>query len=87
MANSARSRSARHSNRPLVATLYFHGEQPKMRYYSRISTAFPRAVQLLMSEGKPGDTVEIASNNFGYQIGTARLSVGGSINVKWTIKE
>lgn len=87
MGNTTRSHSARHSNRPIVATLYFRGEPPKMRYYSRIATAFPRAVQLLMECGSPGDTVEIASNTFGYQIGTVRISVGPHINVKWTIKD
>jgi hypothetical protein len=74
--------------RPIVATFIRRNKSvTKTRYYSRITTGFPRAVQLLMIDGEPGDLVEFASNEFGYQIGFVRLKVGGNMDIQWTIGE
>jgi hypothetical protein len=40
-----------------------------------------------MLDGEPGDLVEFASNDFGYQIGFVRLMVGGRMEIQWTIGE
>lgn len=54
-----------------------------MRYYARLTTCVPQAVKHLLEQGQPGDVVEIASSNFGYQVGFARVKAGGRIDIQW----
>lgn len=74
------------SKRPILATILRKHIAQSVRHYSRISTAFPKAVQLLIESGEPGDVVEFASSDFGYQIGTVKIHAGGKIDVRWLIK-
>ena len=59
----------------------------KPRRYTRISNSVPRAVYLLMMKGQPGDVVEIASADFGFQAMTVKLHVGGGLTITNMIKE
>lgn len=87
MVNTVLTRRVRANKRPIVATWY-HGKQAvKTRFFVRISTAFPRMLQLLMENGYQGDVVEFASTEFGYQIGTVKLTANGAVNIQWTIEE
>lgn len=54
------------------------------RTYARFDTAAPRAVELGILTGQPGDVVQIASILTGLEIGTVKIHAGGSITVKWT---
>ena len=74
------------TKRTILATLYRKNKPEARRQYARISTAFPRAVQLLMLEGEPGDVIEFAHADFGFQIGTVKIHVGGKITVNWVLK-
>jgi len=73
--------------RPILATIFRKNIAHAVRHYARVDTAFPRAVQILMQHGEPGDVVEFAHSEHGFQIGTVKIHVGGKINVKWTILE
>lgn len=73
--------------RPIVATLHRYPEGRRRgsqviwtRYYTDITNAIPRGVQLALQDGEPGDVIEFASSNHGYQIATVRLKVGSSIH-------
>jgi hypothetical protein len=57
------------------------------RRFARLTTAVPRIVQLLLDFGQPGDVAEVAHAEFGFQIATIKVHVGGRIDIKWTIKE
>jgi hypothetical protein len=63
------------ANRRIIATLYRGKKQQKIwvRYYNWMDTAMPRAVQLALCYGVPGDVVEFASVELGFQIGTLTL--------------
>lgn len=69
--------------RPIVAALHrrtSHGtELVWTRYYIRLTLAIPRAVQLALETGRPGDVVEFAHANLGFQIATVKVSVGASL--------
>ena len=56
-----------------------------MRYYARLDTAIPRAVQLLILEGQPKDVIELAHSEHGFQIGTIKIHVGGRIDVQFSL--
>lgn len=53
-----------------------------MRYYARLNTAIPRAIGLLLDEGQPGDVIELASNDFGFQVATVTVHAGGTFKVQ-----
>lgn len=72
------------TKRPILATLYRKHQPVWVRRYSRITTALPRAVQLALLEGQPGDVVEFAHSDFGFQIATVKLSVNGHIRIEVT---
>ena len=75
----------KHFKRPYLAIL--HRTEPGRksttilwtRYFKRLDTGIPRAVQLAMLEGQPGDIVEFASANHGYQIATIKLTVNAKL--------
>lgn len=52
------------------------------RRLARINTALPRAIQLLVMNGQPGDVAEIAHAEFGFQIATIRIHVGGRFTIQ-----
>ena len=51
------------------------------RHYTKINNAVTRAVSLLLEYGRPGDVAEIFSRNFGYQIATVKIHVGGRFTI------
>jgi hypothetical protein len=53
-----------------------------MRHYARLNTAIPRAVMILLDEGKPGDVLELAHSEHGFQIATITIHVGGLFKIK-----
>lgn len=69
--------------RPILATLTRKHQTVWVRRYARIDSAIPRAVQLAILEGQPGDVVEFARAVTSLQIGTVRLSVGGKLTASW----
>lgn len=50
-----------------------------VKYYSNISNAIRRAVELSIFTGQPGDVLEFTSSNFDYLIATIKLKVGVSV--------
>lgn len=68
------------SKRPILAILHRKVSYGTMviwtRHYARLDRAIPRAVQLAMLDGQPGDVIEFAHAEFGFQIATLKLSVG-----------
>lgn len=71
-------------SRPILATFYHKNEQKNARRYARIDTALPKAVYRLILEGEPGDVIEFSHAEWGFQIGTAKIKVGGNIILNWT---
>lgn len=59
----------------------------KPRRYTLLSTAIPRAVQLLMLSGQPGDVVELASHDFGFQVMSVKLHANGNLTITNLVKE
>jgi len=61
--------------RRICATLYRGKKQDKIwvRYYNWMDTAMPRAMQLALCYGQPGDVVEFHSTELGFQIGTMKV--------------
>lgn len=53
------------------------------RRYTRLSTAIPRATQLLMEYGEPGSVAELAHAEHGFQIGTVKIHVGGKLSINF----
>lgn len=72
--------------RKIVATLY-RGKQQQIvwvRYYNWMDTAMPRAVQLALCYGSPGDTVEFASTELGFQIGTLKILPKNRVELEYS---
>lgn len=63
------------AQRRIIATLLRGKKQEKVwvRYYNWMDTAMPRALQLALCYGNPGDVVEFASTELGFQIGTLTI--------------
>lgn len=74
-------------SRHIVATLHHKGKPVWNRRYARIDTAFPRAVELLIIDGEPGDVIEFSHSEYGFQIGTVKIKAGGKITINITPKE
>lgn len=53
-----------------------------MRHYARLNTAVPRAMAILLDEGQPGDVIELASTDFGFQVATITIHTGGVFKVQ-----
>jgi hypothetical protein len=71
------------SSRPILATWHRGStEIRKPRRYSRVSTALPRILQLLLLEGQPKDVVQISLADFGTWIADIKISVGGKISIR-----
>lgn len=69
------------SSRPFIGSYVRKNVVLKTRNYARLNTALPRAMTALLTEGQPGDTFELASREFGFQIATIRVHVGGKFTV------
>lgn len=70
------------SLRPYQAThLRNHTPISRPRHFGRIDTAVPRMIQLLIQNGHPGDVVEIAHSEWGFQIATVKIHVGGKLTI------
>lgn len=63
------------AHRRIIATLYRGKKQEIIwvRHYNWMDTAMPRCVQLALCYGSPGDVVEFASTELGFQIGTLKV--------------
>lgn len=74
------------AHRRIVATLYRGKQQQKIwvRYYNWMDTAMPRAVQLALCYGVPGDVVEFASVELGFQIGTLHILPKQQVELKYS---
>lgn len=69
-------------SRPIIATL-FHKNQPVYtRHYARVTTAIPRSIAIILERGEPGDVVELAHGEWGFQIATIKVQVGASIKLQ-----
>ena len=77
-------------SRPIVAT--FHrkaGRRTKAgetRRYAKIDNALPRATQLLMWDGAPGDVVEFSHALTGKPLGSVKIKAGGMLD-SWFLWE
>lgn len=77
------STGSRGGKRPILAELRRDGYSEFStlvwkRHYSTISRAIPRAIELaLTGNTMPGDVVEFSHAEFGFQIATLKLRVGG----------
>lgn len=73
------------STRPYVMSfLRGKGKTPfkPMRHYARLNPAIPRVMALLLDEGQPGDVIELASTDFGFQVATITIHTGGVLKVQ-----
>ena len=51
-----------------------------VRHYATIENAFSRMYDFMIRNGYVGDVIEICSTDFGYQVGTIKMSVKGRIS-------
>lgn len=65
----------------IAANIHIRGKVTKVRRYSKVVKAFPKAVEILLMDGNPGDTVELTNHDFGFEIGCVKVHVGGRISV------
>ena len=74
------------SQRLIIATLLRGKKQEKVwvRYYNWMDTAMPRAVQLALCYGNPGDVVEFASTELGFQIGVLRILPKNRVELEYS---
>lgn len=74
------------AHRRIIATMYRGKKQEKIwvRYYNWMDTAMPRAVQLALCYGEPGDVVEFASVELGFQIGTLKVLPKQQVELKYS---
>lgn len=70
--------------RPITAELHRAGRVIWTRHYARVSTALPRALQVLILEGHPRDTIAFSHQDLGFEIGTLRIHAGGKIVITLT---
>jgi hypothetical protein len=49
------------------------------RHYKSVANAFSRMYDFMVRNGYVGDVIEIYSTNFGYQIGTIKMTLKGRI--------
>lgn len=74
------------SQRRIVATLLRGKKQEVVwvRYYNWMDTAMPRALQLALCYGSPGDVVEFASTELGFQIGILRIQPKQRVELEYS---
>lgn len=74
-------------SRPYVGSYQRHFSPYKKAHYVRLDTAIPRAINHLLLHGMPGDVFELAHSEFGFQVATVKVHVGGKITIRWRIAE
>ena len=84
---SVQSKGSRGGKRPTLATLHRKGwheftDVVWNRHYSATTRAIHRAVELALLSGMPGDVVEFSHADYGFQIATVKLLVGGRIDIQ-----
>lgn len=52
------------------------------RRYVRVQTAIPRAVEILLWNGSPGDVVELSHAELVFAIATITVHVGGKVTIQ-----
>lgn len=75
-----------YSNRPIVVTFSSSTGGRRViwiRYFARLETAIARAASVLVLRGAPGDSMEIASNDYGFQIATLVIKAQGHLTVNF----
>ena len=69
--------------RDIVTTLHRGNKPMRSRHYARIDTAIPRATQLALLEGEPGDVVTIHHAVTGLEIGSMKITLKkGQVTLK-----
>lgn len=72
------------STRPYLAQLHRGDKTLWKRSYQSFTNAARRATELALLQGEPGDVMEFSNNDTGFQIGTMKLHVGGSLTLEWS---
>ena len=70
--------------RPIAAALNRGGRVLWTKRYARLDTALPRGIYYALMEGQPKDVLELYHAEFGFQIATVMLHVGGQITIQIT---
>lgn len=70
------------ATRPILATYYRRHQPITTSRYARITTAFPKALTRLLLDGEPGDVVEFAHAEYGFQIGTVKIHTHGRLTIR-----
>lgn len=69
--------------RNIVTTLHRKHQPIRVRNYARLNTAAPRATQLAIMDGQPGDVVTIHHAVTGLEIGSIKVSIRkGEVRLK-----
>jgi hypothetical protein len=69
--------------RNIVTTLHRRQQPIRVRSYVRLDTAIPRATQLAIMDGQPGDVVTIHHAVTGLEIGSIKVSIRkGEVRLK-----
>ena len=69
--------------RNIVTTLHRKNQPIRVRNYARLDTAVPRATQLAIMNGQPGDVVTIHHAVTGLVIGSIKVSIRkGEVRLK-----
>jgi hypothetical protein len=72
------------AERNIQAILYEKGGLPLwIRRYARIDTCIPRAVQMMLLDGKVGQVIEVSHSVTGMQIGTVKMTATGRLITEW----
>ena len=66
--------------RPIVAAFHRKSKPGHVRRYAKIDNALPRATQLLMWDGSPGDVVEFSHALTGKALGSVKIRAGGKLD-------
>ena len=70
------------TSRPIIATFYHRKRAARPRHFARVDTAVPRCMLRLLQHGEPGDVIELAHAEFGFQIGTLKIQAGGAFTIQ-----
>ncbi|MND14850.1 hypothetical protein D3C80_50540 [compost metagenome] len=80
----AKKDKVKHTTRRVIATMY-RGRSKEVimvRRYAYFDTAMPRMLQLAISYCNEGDFIEIASIEFGYQLGVLHIRKNGKFEME-----
>lgn len=57
------------------------------RHYTKLTRAIPRAMELLLLNGQPGDVAELFHTEHGFQIATIKVHTGGRFTITTVLEE